>query len=153
LAPRTLFAATAVYTNDFSVNVNYLFNGIHGTIWDGAYFGAGEFANSGLGAEGPGSTLQCDANLTAAKTLTLQTTGTSWDSAADDGFFILKVTKGDFSVAVHIVTPYDNSSYNSAGLQARAFSSGGDPFGGRENFVSWTRFDQFSFANYLRNEV
>ena len=60
---------------------------------------------------------------------------------------------GDFSAAVHVVSPFNNSAYNSAGLQARAFSAGGDPFNGSENFVSWTRFDEYNFANYLRSEV
>ena len=30
---------------------------------------------------------------------------------------------------------------------------GGDSFGGSENYVSWTRFNEYSYANYLRNEV
>ncbi len=141
------------YTDNFSANVNYLTNGLAGTLWDGIYFGAGDFDNTGLGGGGPGATLQCDANISAASKLTLQTTGTAWEGADDDGFFLFKVVRGDFSAVVHIVTPFDNSAFNTAGLQARAFAAGGDPFGGTENFVSWTRFDEYSFANYLRNEV
>jgi regulation of enolase protein 1 (concanavalin A-like superfamily) len=71
----------------------------------------------------------------------------------DDGFFLFKVVRGDFSAVVHIVTPYNPANYNTAGLQARAFSTGGNAFGGSENYVSWTRFDEFGFPNYLRNEV
>jgi len=146
-------ATAATLTDNFNVNRNYLTNGVAGTIWDGVYFGAGEFNNSGVGGGGPGATVQCDANLTAANRLTLQTTGTAWEGADDDGFFLYKVMKGDFSAVVKIVTPYNNANFNTAGLQARAFSAGGDPFGGSEDYVSWTRFDQFGFANYLRNEV
>jgi len=40
--------------------VNYLTNGVAGRIWDGVYFGAGEFNNTGVGGGGPGSTIQCD---------------------------------------------------------------------------------------------
>ncbi|MGH7950628.1 MAG: DUF5695 domain-containing protein [Limisphaerales bacterium] len=141
------------YTDNFSSNINYLANGIDGTIWDGVYFGAGEFNNTGLGGGGPGETLQCDANITTADTLTLQTTGTAWEGADDDGFFLFKIVPGDFSAVVHVVSPFDNTGYNTAGLQARAFAAGGDPFNGSENFVSWTRFDEYNFANYLRSEV
>ena len=56
-------------------------------------------------------------------------------------------------MSVHVVSPFNNANYNTAGLQARAFSAGGDALGGKENFVSWTRFDQFNYPNYLRNEV
>jgi hypothetical protein len=146
-------ASAATITDTFGANLNYLTNGIAGTIWDGVYFGAGDFNNTSVGSGGAGATIQCDANITAANKLTLQTTGTSWEGADDDGFFLFKVVKGDFSAAVHVVTPFDNSAYNTAGLQARAFSAGGDAFGGSENFVSWTRFDEFNFPNYLRNEV
>ena len=31
--------------------------------------------------------------------------------------------------------------------------TGGDALGGSEDYVSWTRFDEFGYANYLRNEV
>jgi Family of unknown function (DUF5695) len=141
------------YSDDFSVNVNYLTNGLTGTIWNGIYFGAGEFNNTGLGGGGPGATLQCDANITAPSTLTIQTTGTAWENADDDGFYLFKVVPGDFSMSMHVVSPFDNSAYNTAGLQARAFSAGGNPYHGSENFISWTRFDEYNFANYLRSEV
>src|ERR1017187_7386912 len=141
-------------TDSFNTNVNYLTNGITGTIWDGVYFGAGEFNNSGVGGGGPGATLQCDANITAASKVTLQTTGTAWEGADDDGFFLYKIVKGDFSAVVHVVTPFNNAAYNTAGLQARAFAASGDPSsGGKENYVSWTRFDEYNFPNYLRSEV
>jgi hypothetical protein len=153
LAMIAVADAATSFSDNFNANVNYLTNGIVGTIWDGAYFGAGEFANTGVGGGGPGATVQCDANISTPSELTLQTTGTAWEAADDDGFFLFKVIQGDFSVAVHIVTPFNNSAYNTAGLQARAFSGNGDPFGGKENYLSWTRFDEYGFPNYLRNEV
>src|SRR5438105_1718796 len=145
--------ADVTYPDNFAGPVNYLTNGLPGSIWDGVYFGAGEFANSGLGGGGPGQTIQCDAGITAANTLTIQTTGTAWEGADDDGFFLFKVVAGDFSAVVHVVSPYSNANYNTAGLQARAFSAGGNPLGGTEDYVSWTRFDEFNFPNYLRSEV
>jgi hypothetical protein len=143
-------------TNTFNVAIDYLTNGVASTFWDGVYFGAGEFVNSGVGGGGLGATIQCDSHITTANTLTIESTGTAWEGADDDGFFLYKIAPGDFSMTVHVVSPYDNSSFNTAGLQARAFSAGGDPFtinGNGEDYVSWTRFDQFGFANYLRNEV
>jgi hypothetical protein len=154
LAAPIACCPAATLTDSFSTNVNYLTNGVTGTIWDGVYFGAGEFNNSGVGGGGPGATIQCDANITAASKLTLQTTGNAWEGADDDGFFLCRIVKGDFSAIVHVVTPFNNAAYNTAGLQARAFSANGDPpSSGKENYVSWTRFDEFGFPNYLRNEV
>lgn len=151
LAGLAIPVGAASYTDSFNTRNNYLTNGLTGTIWDGVYFGAGEFNNTGV--LGPGATVQCDADITTANTLTVETTGTAWENADDDGFFLFKVVSNDFSAAVHMVSPFDNSAYNTAGLQARAFASGGDPFNGAENFVSWTRFDEYDFANYLRSEV
>ena len=119
-------------------------------IWDGVYFGSGEFNNT---AGGAASTVQCDANISAAGKLTLQTTGTEWEGAGDDGFFLFKVVPGDFSAVVQINTPFNATGYNTAGLQARAFSANGNAYNGSENFVSWTRFDEYNYANYLRNNV
>ncbi len=131
--------AQMLYTDSFNNSINYLTNGIAGTIWDGVYFGAGEFNNTGI--LGPGATVQCDANIIAAGTLTLQTTGTAWENADDDGFFLFKVVPGDFSAVVHVVSPFDASAYNTAGLQARAFSADGDPFNG---------FGKFCFLDTVR---
>ncbi|HEU5395946.1 MAG TPA: fibronectin type III domain-containing protein, partial [Verrucomicrobiae bacterium] len=145
--------AQAIFSDSFAAHHNYLTNGLAGTLWDGVYFAAGDFDNTGLGGGGPGATVQCDADLTAAGTLSVQTTGTAWEGGDDDGFYLFKIVPGDFSMSVHVVSPYNNSAYNTAGLQARAFGANGDPPGGSENFVSWTRFDEYSFANYLRSEV
>jgi hypothetical protein len=143
-------AAQVTYTDNFTTSANYLTNGVAGTIWDGVYFGAGEFANT---SGGTGATVQCDANISAAGKLTLQTTGTTWEGAGDGGFFLFKVVPGDFSAVVEVNVPFDNAAYNTAGLQARAFSANGNPYNGSENYVSWTRFDEYNFANYLRNNV
>src|SRR3954464_3227288 len=89
-------------TDNFNSNVNYLTDGIGGTIWDGIYFGAGEFANTGIGGGGAGATLQCDANISSGNTLTLQTSGTAWEGVDDDGFFLYRVVRGDFSAIVHV---------------------------------------------------
>jgi hypothetical protein len=143
-------SSSVTFTDNFNTSVNYLANGLVGTIWDGVYFGSGEFDNT---SGGEAFTVQCDANISAAGALTIQTTGTAWEGANDDGFFLFKVVPGDFSAVVEVNTPFNNAAYNTAGLQARAFSPNGNAYGGSENFVSWTRFDEYDFANYLRNNV
>ncbi len=145
--------AQTTLSDSFSTSLDYLANGIQGTIWDGVYLGAGEFANTGTGGGTAGATINCDANITANGVLSVTTTSTAWEGVDDDGFFLYKVVPGDFSAVVRVVSPYDNSAYNTAGLLVRAFSPGGNPLGGSEDYVSWTRFDQFGYANYLRNEV
>ena len=69
--------AQVTFSDSFNSPVNYLSNGVAGTVWDGVYFGAGDFANSGLGSGGAGSTLQCDANITAANYGTISSAGAS----------------------------------------------------------------------------
>lgn len=139
-------------TDRFDVSHDYLADGVVGTVWDGVYLGAGEFTNLALGG-GPGQTLQCDAQTTNPGRLTVRTTQTDWEFDADDGFFLYKVVSGDFQAVVRIVTPYDNIAYNTAGLMARAFTGAGGPLSGGENHVNWTRFDEYSFANYGRSTL
>jgi hypothetical protein len=143
-------APSVTFTDNFNTNLNYLENGLVGTIWEGVYFGSGAFENTG---GGEASTVQCEANTPAAGALTLQTTGTEWEGTGDNGFFLFKVVPGDFSAIVEINTPYNNAAYNTAGLMARAFSPDGNAYNGSENFVSWARFDEYGYANYLRNNV
>src|SRR5580693_1187335 len=94
LVLSVLISHTQVTVIDsFSSSVNYLTNGLKGTVWDGVYFGSGEFDNT---AGGEASTLQCDANITTHGALTVQTTGTEWEGTGDDGFFLFQVVSGDF---------------------------------------------------------
>jgi len=60
LMAGSLSPAQVTYTDSFNTAVNYLTNGVAGRIWDGVYFGAGEFNNTGVGGGGPGSTIQRD---------------------------------------------------------------------------------------------
>src|ERR1035437_8978759 len=70
-AGAAILCPAGTLTDSFNTNVNYLTNGITGTIWDGVYFGAGEFNNSGVGGGGQGATIQCDANITDRKSTRL----------------------------------------------------------------------------------
>lgn len=143
-------AYAGAVSDNFDAPHDYLASGVVGTIWDGIYLGAGEFANVGI-AGVAGQTLQCDAQTTNPGHLTVRTTETAWENGDDDGFFLYKIVSGDFQAVVHILTPYDNTAYNTAGLMARAFTGAGEPLKGAENQVSWTRFDEYGFANYGRS--
>src|SRR5438874_1185837 len=88
--------AQTTFSDNFGTAVNYVTNGVAGTIWDGIYLGANEFSGGNV-AGGPGSTLVADANLTAANILNIQTTQTDWEGGGDDGFFLFKKISGDFT--------------------------------------------------------
>jgi hypothetical protein len=146
------YAARAGTVGDnFTVNHDYLTNGVAGTIWDGLYTGAGDFGN--LTGGNDGQTLQCDANISSNGVFTLRTINSNWEGSDDDGFLLYKTVYGDFQAIVHMMTPYSATPYNCAGLMARAAGPGGNPFGGTENYVGWFRFDEFGFGNYARNTV
>src|SRR5215471_2929467 len=128
-ALTTVLASRAdTITDNFSSSVDYLTNGVVGTVWDGLYLGGREYPNTGLGAGGavPGVTLVCDANLSTNGLLTVRSANTDWgDGPHDDGFLLFKVVPGDFSASVQLITPYDNGNFNTAGLLVRAFGIGG----------------------------
>jgi len=65
LGLATLTRAETI-TDNFNTNVDYLANGVAGTIWDGVYFGANEFANAGTGGN-------CASSAGAAANVRFQT--------------------------------------------------------------------------------
>ncbi len=146
--------AQVTYTNNFTTSLNYLTNGVVGTIWDGIYLGADEITDStGTGA-GAGLVSVANANISSNNVLTVASVHTDWESAADDGFFLYKVITGDFDMSVRVLGPIDTAAYNFPGLMVRAFGPGGSPSpGGQENSLLWARFDEFSIANMTKNNV
>ncbi len=156
-----LFAAAAMcaraqttFTDNFNTPVNYLANGVAGTIWDGVYLGAGEISGAAGNGSAPGSASIADADISGSNLLTLASLQTDWENNADDGVFLFKVVNGDFDMAVHVIGPIDTGTFNFPGLMVRAFGPGGMPSpGGAENSFLWARFDEFSIANMLKNNV
>jgi hypothetical protein len=142
----------ASFSDDFNASHDYLASGVAGTIWDGLYTGAGSFPNGNVGLA-PGNTFVANANITGPGRLTVQGANTGWDNAEDDGFFLFKNVAGDFQMSVHVISPFANTAYNTAGLMVRAAGPGGAPWNGAENSVSLTRFDEFGVANYIRNTI
>jgi hypothetical protein len=146
--------AQTTYADNFSIPHNYLSNGIAGTMWDGIYLGAGEIANPMGIWMGPGSVSVADAGISSNGTLTIQSLQTDWENDSDDGFFLYKISTGDFDMSVQVVGPIDTRAHNFPGLMVRAFGPNGAPSaGGRENYFLWARFDEYSIANMLKNET
>src|SRR5260370_22204392 len=158
LATALSAQALVTYTDNFNTSVNYLTNGVAGTIWDGIYLGAGEIANAtGTGA-GLGSVSVADAKISSNGVLTVASLQPDWENASDDGVLFFKVITGDFDMSMRVLGPIDTGSYNLPGLMVRAFGSGGAPLQPTNNTVSensflWARFDEFSIANMRKNNV
>lgn len=157
LALLPLIKADSI-TNDFDNSLDYMANGVAGTIWDGVYLGFGDVTGGNNGGDGNGSTLQ--ANETANPGyLTVQSTQTTWAGAGDDGFYLYKVVAGDFDVSVENVEPFDNTPYHFGGLLVRAFTTNGPAWGApfsttstnaSENWLNITRFNEFSIGDQIR---
>ena len=144
-------------TNNFDNSFDYMANGVAGTMWDGVYLDFGDVPG---GIQGPdiGATIQANETSNPGF-LTVQTTGTSWSGANDDGFFIFKVVSGDFDVSVQNVEPFDNTPNHFGGLLARAFTTNGPAWGAplsttstnaSENWLNITRFNEFSIGDQIR---
>jgi hypothetical protein len=140
-------------TNNFDNNLDYLMDGVTGSMWDGVYLGYGDIYNGNNGAAANGYTVQ--ANETANPGfLTVQTSDTEWAGAADDGFFLFKIVAGDFDMSVQNVEPFDNTPNHFGGLLARAYTATGphwgEPYGAGENWVDIMRFQEYSIDEDIR---
>jgi hypothetical protein len=147
--------AQVTYTDNFTTSVNYLTTGVAGTMWDGVYLGSGSIADpTGTDGVAVGTVSVANANITAADTLSVTSLNTDWENAADDGFLLFKVITGDFDMSVRVVTPFNSNAYNLPGLMVRAFGPEGSPDpNNAENSFLWARFNEFSIANMLKNNV
>ena len=146
--------AQTTYTDNFNVPLNYLTNGVAGTMWDGLYLGAGEFAGATSVGAGAGSVSVADASISSNNVLTIASLQTDWENTADDGVLFFKVVTGDFDMSVHVIGPIDTGTFNLPGLMVRGFGAGGAPSpNAAENSLVWGRFDEFSIANMSKNNV
>lgn len=144
-------------TNNFTSTDDYVANGVVGTMWDGVYLGFGDLPGGNNGGDGNGSTPIANATSFPGF-LTVESTGTSWAGAGDDGFYLWKIVYGDFDVAVKNANPYENPGYHFAGLLVRAYTTNGPawgaPFGANgtnaENWLNITRFNEFSIGDQVR---
>jgi hypothetical protein len=167
-----------VFTDNFSVNHDYITGGVTGTGWQGLYSpaeGTNPIPSSAyVPLAGSGTTL-ADANVTSNNVLTLTGAGDGWENGNVGGFFLFKYAPGDFQMAVHIHThDYLTNigpafAFNQPGLLARAYAVDGNnnigaPLGLAvtnangtndlgEYWVSLTRFDNFGIGTYARRNL
>src|ERR1700743_2084443 len=88
LFARVFFGhAQAIFTDNFSTPVNYLTNGVTGTIWNGIYLAPGDFANPTSAGSAPGSVSAADADISNPGALTLASLQTDWENGAVEGRF------------------------------------------------------------------
>ena len=146
-------------TNYFNTSADFVANGVLGTMWDGVYLDLGDVLNGvGNGGDGNGATITAD-ETTFNGFLTVEDSGTSWNSTGDDGFFLWKVVSGDFDVSVTISQPYENGNNHMGGLLVRAYTTNGPAWGApfapsgtnaAENTLQITRYNEFSFGDIVR---
>lgn len=148
-------AGAAGFTNQFNSGFDFVTHGIIGnTNWDGVYLDFGDVPNGNNGGDGPGHTIQAN-ETNSPGTLTLQTLGSTWAGAADDGFFAYKLVAGDFDVSVETAPPWNTQPYAVGGLLVRAWNTNnsGAPasFTGSpsENWLALWRFQEFG-VNLIR---
>jgi hypothetical protein len=160
------------FTDNFGANHDYLVSHVNGTPYDGVYLNNGDVPESTFNGVGVGMTSAADANVSSNNCLTVTNANGQWENDGDDGFFLFRYVPGDFQVAVHI-TDYLIAAYTFPGLGARAYSFGtngtdiGSPlelayttnatpppeFLNGEDWVSFTRFDEFGIGTYARLNI
>jgi hypothetical protein len=151
------------FADNFSVNQDYLNNGVGLSGWDGAWnikpglLGNPIFESVYVPLAGSGATV-ANANLTTNNQLTISGAGDGWENGASGGFFLWRFVPSDFQAVVHIKA-MDILAFNQPGLLARLYSSGtngtdlGAPFNpatGAETWVSLCRFEEFGIGSYAR---
>jgi hypothetical protein len=166
------------FTDNFTNAHDYLQNGVTNTAWDGVYaYPNSKVPSTGYVSAAGAAVFGADAGITTNGTLTVSNENIGWEFAQDDGFFLYKKVPGDFQMQVHVVNfnAFSNdlasagsANYDNPGLMARLFTAdtngaSGAPFVATvgtnglttygEDWVSWTRFDQFGIGTYARAEI
>ena len=140
-------------TNNFNTGVDYITNGVPGTMWDGVYLGNGDIFGGNSGGA-PGTTSLANEYTTPGGFLTIIDSSNTWAGAVDNGFFLWKVVAGDFDASVDNAAPFKNPNYHFAGIMARAYTTNGphwgSPFNGSENWQDIMRFNEFGIDEDIR---
>src|SRR5439155_2244506 len=135
----------AVFTDGFTSVHDYLTNGLIGTTYDGLFLNFGDVPGAVAGADGAGSTLTLDSQITSTNGLFMSSVQSTWQGTGNDGPFLYKIipgtansASGDFQMALHI----NNMNVLNgavAGLMARLYTSPNHAAGpgGAENHVNY----------------
>ena len=118
-----------VFTDNFTSTNNYLATGLLGTRYDGLFLKFGDVPGGAAGADGSGSTVVMDSQITSTNGLYLSSVQSTWSSAGNDGPFLYKIApgsangvSGDFTAVLHI-TNMNNLNGVFAGLMARTYAA------------------------------
>jgi len=158
----SLTVRAPMFTEEFTVNHDYLVNRVAGTPWEGVYLqqSVNEIPDGAYTIPTGAGTVLADANISSNRVLTVTASGDGWENDLTGGFLLFKYVPGDFEMAVHInsgdIGP--TFAYNQPGLLARAYTvaADGKTLGAAagatntENWVSFCRFDEFGFGTYPR---
>jgi hypothetical protein len=118
-----------VFTDTFTAQHDYTTNGLIGTPYDGLFLNFGDLPGGAPGADGAGSTVNMNSQISNTNGLFISSVQSTWQGAGDDGPFLFKVipgsidsVSGDFQALVHI---NNMNALNGvfAGLMARLFTS------------------------------
>ncbi len=166
-------------SDNFAATHDYLTN-VTGTIWDGVYaYTNFTIPGTGFASDPAAAILGANADIATNGTLTVSNINVGWEYNQNDGFFLFKYVPADFQMQVHLVNfnAYSNNlatagsaNYDNPGLMARLYSTdtngaigapfatnapgtNGVPVPNGEDWVSWTRFDQFGIGTYMRAEI
>jgi regulation of enolase protein 1 (concanavalin A-like superfamily) len=163
------------FSDNFTTAHDYLNNGVTNTTWDGVYaYPNFTIPGTGFTSDPAAAILGADADITTNGTLTVSNINVGWEFDQNDGFFLFKYVPADFQMQVHLVNfnafTSPNPAYDNPGLMARLYSTDtngaiGAPFAANapgtnglpvpngEDWVSWTRFDQYGIGTYARAEI
>jgi hypothetical protein len=133
------------FADNFSSTHDYVAKGLAGSMYDGLFLNFGDVPGGRAGADGAGSTLTMNSQITDTNGLYISSVQSDWQGSSDDGPFLFKIVSGannavsgDFQAVVHI------NSMNTlngvvAGLMARLYNpaNAGPGPGGAENHVNY----------------
>ena len=136
---------TPIFTDTFAYTNNFITNGLLGTPYDGLFMNFGDVPGAVAGADGNGSTVTMDTQITSTNGLYISSVQSDWASTANDGPFLYKIVpgsangvSGDFTAVLHINT-MNTLNGVFAGLMARTYAPSNHSAGpsGSENHLNY----------------
>ncbi|HWV99228.1 MAG TPA: hypothetical protein VNZ64_05985 [Candidatus Acidoferrum sp.] len=150
IATQVINVHAPAFTDDFSAYHDYISNGLQGSTWDGLFLNYGDVPGANVGSDNTkGVSVQFLANTNV---LYVESAGSSWFIAGNDGPFIHKIVTGDFQAAVHVgvMSTINNCD---GGIMARLFNNsgtasqgGGGGAGGSETHINWVKIQNGQVA-------
>ena len=143
----------AAFTDNFSVNQDYLSNGIAGSTWDGVYKGGSDHAATvTLNSPGQHITLLANANISTNGQLVVAESGGGWAGNTDDGFLLFKTVTNDFQATVHVASISQGLLTRCrVSWAARLRPAGAPGLSTGENWMWNLMYDRYNIPTFERN--